>query len=271
MMKKRILVVSQEINPYLEYSNIGKICCDLVKHLQVEEAELRILMPKFGNINERRHRLHEVVRLSGINIVLGDDDMPLIIKVASMPGVRIQIYFLDNEEFFKRKFDLRDEDGKLYDDTAERMVFFNKGAMEIVKKFAWPPDLIHCHGWFSSLVPLYAKTIYKKEPVFQKAKVIYSTYKNEFTETLGKAFNELAPMDMLTAKEFEPFKTPTNEALIKGAIQYSDGIILGDNETDKAISTFIKSKKKPVLEHADFKEGYITEYTDFYKKILAAK
>ena len=166
MRKKRVLIVSQEINPYLDYTNMGKICNALPKHLLNEGVEMRILMPRFGNINERRHKLHEVVRLSGINIVMGDDDMPLIIKVASMPGVRIQVYFLDNEEFFKRKTDFRDEKEKFHADNAERMVFFCKGAMEIVKKFAWPPDVVHCHGWMTSLIPLYMKTAYKKEPVF---------------------------------------------------------------------------------------------------------
>jgi starch synthase len=270
-MKKRVLVVSQEINPYLDYSNIGKMCCDLVKKLQLEEAELRILMPKFGNINERRHRLHEVVRLSGINIVLGDDDMPLIIKVASMPGIRIQVYFLDNDEFFKRKSDIRDEKGEFYKDNAERTVFFCKGAMEIVKKFAWPPDLIHCHGWMTSLVPLYVKTIYKKEPVFQKAKVIYSVYKNEFTESFNKNFNILAPMDILTDKEFDLYKKGDNYSLLTGAINYADAIVMGDEETDPKVQAFIKTKKKPVIAFNNMAEGYIDEYFDLYRKLLADK
>ena len=271
MRKKRVLIVSQEINPYLDYTNMGQICNALPKHLLNEGVEMRILMPRFGNINERRHKLHEVVRLSGINIVMGDDDMPLIIKVASMPGVRIQVYFLDNEEFFKRKTDLRDEKEKFYTDNAERMVFFCKGAMEIVKKFAWPPDVVHCHGWMTSLIPLYMKTAYKKEPVFLKSKVITSLYKNDFTETLNKNFSELGMGESIVAKEFELYKKATNQALLEGAIHYSDAVIMGDNETDKKVLEFLKlQKKKPKLDF-NMEDGYLTEYVDFYKKLMAGK
>ena len=271
MIKKRMLIISQEINPYLDYTNMGKIVNSLCKHLQNEQAELRILMPRFGNINERRHRLHEVVRLSGINIVMGDDDMPLLIKVASIPGVRIQVYFLDNEEFFKRKYDMRDEKGKFYDDNAERMIFFCKGAMEIVKKFAWPPDVVHCHGWMTSLIPLYIKTAYKKEPVFAKSKVVFSAYENDFTETLNKNFEELAQMDIIKPKEFELFKKANHQAVMEGAINYSDGIIAGSEKVDKKVMEFIKAKKKPLLPFSGLEDTFLPEYTAFYKKLLSAK
>ncbi|MFM2225950.1 MAG: hypothetical protein RJA07_2152 [Bacteroidota bacterium] len=270
MMKKRILIISNEINPYLEYSNMGRICNALPKHLLNEGAELRILMPRFGNINERRHKLHEVVRLSGINIIMGDDDMPLIIKVASMPGVRIQVYFLDNDEFFKRKTDVYDEKEKFHPDNAERMVFFCKGAMEIVKKFAWPPDVVHCHGWMTSLIPLYMKTAYKKEPVFLKSKIIYSLYQNDFKETLNKNFAPLGMGETITNKEFEPYKKATHQALMEGAIQYADGIILGDENTEKASLDLIKAKKKPTLAYNP-EDEYIDEYVKFYKKLLSGK
>jgi starch synthase len=271
MKKKRVLIISQEISPYLDYTNMGKICNALPKHLLNEGVEMRILTPRFGNVNERRHKLHEVVRLSGINIVMGDDDMPLIIKVASLPSVRIQVYFLDNEEFFGRKFDFRDEKEKFYADNAERMIFFCKGAMEIVKKFAWPPDLIHCHGWMTSLIPLYMKTAYKKEPVFLKSKIVSSIYKNDFKETLNKNFGTLGKSDGVTAKDFELFKPATNTALLEGAINYSDGVILGDEETDKAVLDFIKAKKKPKLDFGNLDEDYLVDYVEFYKKLMTAK
>jgi starch synthase len=271
MIKKRMLIISQEINPYLDYTNMGKIVNSLCKHLQNEQAELRILMPRFGNINERRHRLHEVVRLSGINIVMGDDDMPLLIKVASIPGVRIQVYFLDNEEFFKRKYDMRDEKEKFYADNAERMIFFCKGAMEIVKKFAWPPDVVHCHGWMSSLVPLYIKTAYKKEPVFAKAKVITSLYDNDFTESMNKGFEALAQMEVIKPKEFELFKKGNHQSLLEGAINYSDGIIAGSDTVDKKLLDFAAAKKKQLLPFNGLEDNILEEYTDFYKKILSGK
>ncbi|MEN9522487.1 MAG: hypothetical protein RL065_864 [Bacteroidota bacterium] len=270
MMKKRILIISNEINPYLEYSNMGRICNELPKHLLNEGAELRILMPKFGNINERRHKLHEVVRLSGIHITMGEDIMSLTIKVASMPGVRIQVYFLDHEDFFKRKSDAYDEKDKFHSDNDERMVYFCKGAMELIKKFAWPPDLVHCHGWMTSLIPLYMKTAYKSEPVFLKSKVIYSLYQNDFKETLNKSFASLAMGDSITNKEFEPFKKATHQALLDGAINYSDGIILGDDKTGQQSLDLISSKKKPKLNYNP-EDEYLTEIVDFYKKILSGK
>jgi len=158
MSKKRVLFVTQEMNPYTTLSEISEMVAKLPQSTQEKGMEIRVLMPKYGVINERRHRLHEVVRLSGMNIIVDDDDFPLIIKVASLPGSRLQVYFLDNEEFFKRKFIFDDEDEKPFEDNLDRMVFFCKGVMETVKKFGWPPDLIHCHGWMTSLVPLYLKT-----------------------------------------------------------------------------------------------------------------
>ncbi len=273
MKKKRILVVSQEINPYLEYTNIGKICNALCKQLQLkEEAELRVLMPRFGNINERRHKLHEVVRLSGINVIMNDEDHPLIIKVASMPGVRIQVYFLDNEDFFKRKSDLHDEKGKFHADNADRMVFFAKGALEIVKKFGWPPDLVLCHGWMTSLLPMYLKTAYKKEPVFSKAKVVYSVYNNPFTETLSKNFFDLATHGTgIKDKEFELYKPGNYHGLQKGAIQFADGLILGDETMDKETTAFLTTKRKPTLKYNGLEDGYLLEYSEFFKKLLAEK
>ena len=155
MNKKRILIITQEMKPYLILSEIAKIANSLPVKLQEQGMEIRVLMPKFGSINERRHRLHEVVRLSGINIIIDNDDFPLIIKVASLPGARLQVYFLDNEDFFRRKNVFADDDNKFYEDNAERMIFFCKGAIETIKKFGWPPDVIHCHGWMTSLIPLY--------------------------------------------------------------------------------------------------------------------
>jgi len=152
MNRKRILIITQEMKPYLVLSEMARITNHLPVHLLNQGMEIRVLMPRFGSINERRHRLHEVVRLSGMNIIIDDDDFPLIIKVASLPGARLQVYFLDNEDFFKRKYDFTDEHQKFYDDNAERMIFFCKGALETVKKWGWPPDIIHCHGWMTSLV-----------------------------------------------------------------------------------------------------------------------
>ena len=146
MEKKKVLIVTQEMEPYTDLSIISNIARQLPQHIQENGMEIRVLMPRFGTINERRHRLHEVVRLSGMNIIVDDDDYPLIIKVASLPGARMQVYFLDNEEFVKRKRVFTDENDKPFEDNADRMIFFCKGVIETVRKFGWPPDIVHCHG-----------------------------------------------------------------------------------------------------------------------------
>ncbi|KAA3633261.1 MAG: starch synthase, partial [Bacteroidetes bacterium] len=172
MSKKKVLIVTQEMQPYTALSEVSEIARKLPQYAHENGMEIRLLMPRFGVINERRHRLHEVVRLSGMNIIVDDDDYPLIIKVASLPEARIQVYFLDNEDFFKRKAMFEDEDGKPFEDNMDRMVFFCKGVIETVKKFGWPPDIIHCHGWMTSLIPLFIKEAYKTEPLFQHSKVV---------------------------------------------------------------------------------------------------
>ena len=180
--RKRVLVITQEMKPYLDMTDISTIVSSLPQKLQQQKLELRVLMPRFGNINERRHRLHEVVRLSGINIVVNDEDYPLIIKVASLPGARLQVYFLDSDDYFDRKYMYHDKDGKEFADNAERMMFFALSALETTKKFGWAPDVIHCHGWMSSLVPMLLKTQYKNEAVFENSKVIFTAYQEETLE-----------------------------------------------------------------------------------------
>src|ERR1043165_4551266 len=188
MTKKRVLVVTQEVKPYLILSEVSKLVHQIPLYMNTHGMEVRILMPRFGVINERRHRLHEVVRLSGINIIIDDDDNPLIIKVASLPNARLQVYFMDNEDYFKRKQVFRDDQDKFFDDNGDRMIFFCKSALETVKKFGWPPHVIHCHGWMTSLVPAYLKTTYKKEPVFAQSKVVYTLQEDQFKEKLPANF-----------------------------------------------------------------------------------
>lgn len=156
--KKRVLIIANELSPYLECTDFAQILNKLAIKTFDSGMEVRVIMPRFGTINERRHRLHEVVRLSGINIIIDKDDYPLIIKVASLPNARLQVYFMDNEDYFKRKQVFEDEKGGFFEDNADRAVFFCKSALETVKKFGWPPHVIHCHGWMTSLVPLYLKS-----------------------------------------------------------------------------------------------------------------
>ena len=172
MSKIRILYVASEINPFLQTTEVADFVRKLPQAMQERGMEIRILVPRFGLINERKNRLHEVVRLSGINVIINDEDYPLVIKVASLPGARLQVYFLDNEDYFHRKFVFKDEKDKFFADNDERTIFFCKGVLETVKKLGWAPDIIHCQGWMTSLIPVYLKTLYKDEPVFKNSKVI---------------------------------------------------------------------------------------------------
>ena len=267
MEKKRILIVTHEIKPYLILSEIARITNALPIYLLEQGFEIRVMMPRFGHINERRHRLHEVVRLSGINIIIDEDDYPLIIKVASLPGARLQVYFLDNEDFFKRKHDFTDEKGNFYADNAERMIFFCKGVMETIKKFGWPPDILHCHGWMTSLIPMYMKTTYKKEPVFHNTKMVYSVYPNQFEGSLNKIFNDKAMISKdIKATDFAPFKKADNISLTLGGMTHADALIVGSDKIPAQAKTLLKTLKKPILQ-PEAAADLNAEYLEFYKKL----
>jgi starch synthase len=259
MAKTKLLFVTHEMSPFLELTKISEITRKLPQAMQDKGFEIRILMPRFGNINERRNRLHEVIRLSGMNIIIDENDNPLIIKVASIPSARMQVYFLDNEEYFQRKYVFRDGNNKFYEDNDERAIFFCKGALETVKKLGWSPDVVHCHGWMSSLVPVYLKTIYKDDPTFKNSKVVYSVYDNCFTEKLNSEFAKKAIMNGMSAENTEPFKASDCNSLHIGAVTYSDAIVLGSAEISAEVLNFVKSSSKPTLEYestSDFENYY---------------
>lgn len=267
--KKRILFIANEMSPYLEMTEFAEIVSKLAVLSNDNNFEVRCIMPKFGVINERRHRLHEVVRLSGINITLGNDDYPLVIKVASLPNARLQVYFLDNEDLFRRKTVFADENEKWFADNGLRTVLFCKGALETVKKFGWPPDLIHCSGWMTGLIPMYLKTVYKKEPVFSHSKVVFTIGTNTFKEKVGSDFLKLAAIhDSITKKELEAFKDNNNAAMFRGGASFADAISFGDAQIDKKLlEEFSKVKGKKVIHfnpESDFSE-YLQLYTDLTK------
>lgn len=269
MAKKKVLIITQEMNPYTALSEISEIARRVPQYVQQKGMEIRVLMPKFGTINERRHRLHEVVRLSGMNIIVDDDDFPLIIKVASLPGARMQVYFLDNEDFFKRKSVFTDDEGEAFDDNVDRMVFFCKGVVETVKKFGWPPDIIHCHGWMTSLVPLYIKKAYNKEPLFRNSKVIYSMYDAPLTDNFKDDFFSKASINALTEDDLKAYKTGDTFTVDKGAATFSDGIIVGSESINDDVTEMIKDLEVPVLEYpGSEKTEYLPAYLDFFKSFL---
>jgi starch synthase len=268
MGKTKLLFITHEMSPFLELTNISKITRQLPQAMQDKGFEIRILMPRFGNINERRNRLHEVIRLSGMNIVIGETDNPLIIKVASIPAARMQVYFLDNEDYFHRKYVFNDAKGKFYADNDERTIFFCKGALETVKKLGWAPDIVHCHGWMSALVPAYLKTNYKDDPTFKDAKIIYSVYgEDTFPETLGTEFAKKAVMKGMNASDTVDYTEATHSAMNKAAIKYSDGVVIGDEKIDVELLNFVKKSEKTVLNYdatLDFENYY-----NFYQEIAS--
>jgi starch synthase len=267
MSKKRVLFVTQEMNPYTTLTEISKMVHKLAPYCYNKGYEVRVLMPKFGTINERRHRLHEVVRLSGMNIIVDDDDFPLIIKVASLPGSRMQVYFLDNEEFFKRKHLFKDSAGKSFQDNADRMVFFCKGVMETVKKFGWPPDIIHCHGWMSSLVPLYFDKIYRDNPIFEHSKLVFSAYDHSFEDSFDKSFLSKACINDLEEEDLNNYFINNKIRLNEGAISHADGIMCGSPTLNESIKKAIASRDVPVLEYVDGDE-YPAAAVEFYSSFL---
>lgn len=267
MSKKKVLYVTQEMKPFTAISEISDIVRNLAQSTQESGMEVRILMPRFGTINERRHRLHEVVRLSGMNIIVDDDDYPLIIKVASLPGARMQVYFLDNEEFFKRKQVFEDKKGNPFEDNQERMIFFCKGVIETVKKFGWPPDIVHCHGWMTSLIPVYLKRAYKMEPLFQNSKVLYSAYDSSLDQAFNDNFLEKAQINNLEEEDLLSFKNNGSVNLLEGALEYADHIIVSKNfSSDNGLATKAGDKFKQF--ESETPEDLSKDYISMYNELL---
>ena len=263
MKDKRILYVSSEVVPYLPETEISSMSFEAPRMVNKLGGQIRIFMPRYGNINERRHQLHEVIRLSGINLVINDLDMPLIIKVASIPKERIQVYFIDNEEYFKRKATLTDENGELFEDNDERSIFFAKGVIETVKKLNWSPDIIHVHGWLASLLPVYLKEYFKDEPLFAESKIVTSVYNQSFDGSLNNKMIEKIKFDNIDENAIEVLNTPTYTNLMKVAVDYSDALIIGSETIPDELNDYLKNCKKPVLDY-QHPEEFAEAYTEFY-------
>ncbi|WP_223032511.1 glycogen/starch synthase [Hanstruepera marina] len=263
MKDKRILYVSSEVVPYLPETEISSMSFEAPRMVNQLGGQIRIFMPRYGNINERRHQLHEVIRLSGINLVINDLDMPLIIKVASIPKERIQVYFIDNDEYFKRKATLTDEEGNLFPDNDERAIFFAKGVIETVKKLNWSPDIIHVHGWLASLLPLYLKQFYKDEPLFNESKIVTSIYNQSFDGTLNKDMQDKIKFDNIDSEAIKALEKPTYNNLMKIAIDHSDALIIGSEEIPEELTTHLKDSQKPILKYKS-KDEFSEAYTEFY-------
>jgi starch synthase len=268
--KTKILYVSQEILPFTPETQTAQQSRSLPQAVHEGGKETRIFMPRYGKINERRHQLHEVIRLSGMNLIIDDTDHPLIIKVASIPQIRLQVYFIDNQEFFHRKAFFHDEDMNMFPDNDMRMIFFTKGVLETVKKLGWTPDVIHCHGWFTSLMPLYVKQLYKRDPHFADAKVVTSVYADTFEGKLDSKIAKKISFDGIAMDQMEHLKNPTYENLTKLALQHSDGAIMAEQGTMPSLETYCNSLDLPVLK--PFNElDQLSATDEFYDSIVLGK
>lgn len=266
---KKILFVNSEITPYLPESTISQIGRYLPQGIQESGKEIRSFMPRYGNINERRNQLHEVIRLSGMNLVVNDIDRPLIIKVASISSARMQVYFIDNEDYFHRKFVYSDEEGKFFEDNDERAIFFARGVLETVKKLRWKPDIIHCQGWISHVLPIYLKKAYKDDPIFTDCKVVLSLYDEIANETFADDMKNKMILPGIKNKDLDILKPANGINLAKLAIQNADGIIMGSAGLCDELADFVSVSSLPVLPYVDQSDSdYIKEYNSFYDKIL---
>ena len=267
MKKARVLFVSQEITPYLAPTAMGTLTRQLAQGIQERGREIRTFMPRYGSINERRNQLHEVIRLSGMNLIINDADHPLIIKVASIQSARMQVYFIDNDDYFQRKAVLQDKKGNFFDDNDERAIFFSRGVIETIRKLGWAPDLVHCHGWLACLVPVYLKKAFADDPMFENTKVVYSVYEEEFPESLNKDFCKKAVLDGIGKGDLDIAKVPNFTNVTKLGIQYADGIIKASAKLQPEVEKYILKTGKPVLDYQD-PENYIDAYNAFYDQVL---
>ncbi len=265
MSSKKILYVCQEIDPYLSDSPNAQLCRALLQGVQECGNEMRSFMPRYGVINERRNQLHEVIRLSGMNLIINNNDNQLIIKVASIPSARVQVYFIDNEEFFSRKAVLSDEQGAPFADNDERAIFFARGVLETVKKLRWSPHVVHCHGWFSSIIPLYLKHAFADDPIFQDVKVVVSLYDDEFAGSLDPNFKDKIASEGLSDDNIDILSNPSYENLCKFVMTYADGVVIASENVNQDVVEFARAASKKILEYQKVDLEEPTEAKELYE------
>ena len=266
MAKKKILFINQEISPYVPDNSLSLMGKNLPQAMQERNHEIRTFMPKWGTINERRGQLHEVIRLSGMNLIIDDTDHPLIIKVASIPTARVQVYFIDNDDYFGKRLMEKDEQGEDYPDNGERAIFFARGVLETVKKLRWVPDVIHCQGWMSAVVPLYVKTAYHDEPSFADTKVVTSLFTNRLNKDLGTNFKKCLEFREAKAELLKVYNDNFDiQELGKLAIDYSDGIVQAETVVNNDLLEYAQAKNIPIL---GYQEDFADSYEEFYDQLF---
>ncbi len=267
----RVLFVSSEIFPYMPETDISVLGRFLPQGIQEGGKEIRSFMPRYGTINERRNQLHEVIRLSGMNLVINNADRPLVIKVSSISSARMQVYFIDNEDYFHRKFIYQDAEGKEFKDNDERAIFFARGVLETVKKLRWKPDIVHCQGWISHFLPVYLKKVYHEDPIFTETLVVLSLYNELLDARLSDNVTDKMRVENLQDEDVAMLAEPTGTNLAKLAIQYADGIVSGVPEIDPALAAFIAQRNLPVLPYRAVSQDYTAYagvFNQFYDDLL---
>lgn len=268
MAARKILYVCQEIMPYLPENEASRLCRHLSPAMQERGNEIRTFMPRYGCINERRNQLHEVIRLSGMNLIIDNNDHQLIIKVASIPSARIQIYFIDNDDFFSRKAVLTDDEGKPFEDNDERAIFFARGVLETVRKLNWSPSVVHCTGWMSAIVPVYLKQVFADDPLFRDVKVVVSLCDDRFEEPLHCDFAKKIAKEGVKDEKLSILENPSYENLYRFVIDYADGVVVASEKADKGLVEYARQSGKPVLEYADPESAeFFDNYNRFYEEL----
>ena len=269
MANNKILYICQQIMPYLPENEESSLCRQLSQAMQEHGNEIRTFMPRYGCVNERRNQLHEVIRLSGMNLIINDDDHQLIIKVSSIPSARIQIYFIDNDDFFSRKALLTNEEGKEFEDNDARMMFFARGVLETVKKLQWRPSVVHCHGWFSAVAPLYLRNMFKDDPVLCDTKIVVSLYEDRFTTPLNGEFADKLVNEGVDRAEVSKLGTPSYENLMRFVIDNVDGVVAGSESADKSLLDYARECGKKVLDYQSPEdEDFYDNYDRFYEELF---
>ena len=270
----RVLFVSSEIFPYMPETDIAVSGRFLPQGIQESGKEIRSFMPRYGTINERRNQLHEVIRLSGMNLVINNADRPLVIKVSSISSARMQVYFIDNEDYFHRKFIYQDAEGKDFKDNDERAIFFARGVLETVKKLRWKPDIVHCQGWISHFLPLYLKKVYHEDPIFTETKVVLSLYNDLLDARLSDDLIDKMRFENLAREDVDELAEPTGINLAKLAIRYADGVIAGVPEIDPQLTAYARERNLPILPYVPIDkddQAFVRAYNQFYDDLLTSR
>lgn len=269
MANNKILYICQQIVPYLAENEESALCRQLSQAMQEHGNEIRTFMPRYGCVNERRNQLHEVIRLSGMNLIINDDDHQLIIKVSSIPSARIQIYFIDNDDFFSRKATITGEDGKEFEDNDARMMFYARGVLETVKKLQWHPTVVHCHGWFSAIAPLYLRNMFKDDPMLCDAKIVVSLYEDKFTTPLNAELAEKLKNEGVEDKNLASLETPSYDNLMRFVIDNVDGVVVGSAKADSGLLDYARKQGKAILDYQSPEdEDFYDNYDRFYEELF---